>query len=142
MALPVIDVYKRQAVQEAGHAFHALDQVRHQGVFQQGHDGAGNAQFLGENGFVVRREADNDAVDAILHVLVGRSQAQACHDFRSRGDVEPCFPRESLPVEAHDDGAQGAVVHVHHAFPRDFAFVDVQCVEEHGVVNDLSLIHI
>ena len=130
------DVGERASVQEAGHPFHGLDQVGHQGVFQQGHDGAGDAEFPGEYGLVVRRETDHDAVDAVFHVLVGGSEAKARHDFRSRSDVETRFTREALLVESHDDGAQGAVIHVHDALPRDFAFVNVQRVEEHGVVND------
>lgn len=130
------NVGKRAAVQETGHSFHGLNQIGHQGIFQQGHDGTGNAQFPCEYGLVIRRESDHDAVDAFFHVLVGSGKAQARHDFRSRGDIEACFSGEPLLVEPHDDGTQGTVVHVHDPLPYDFAFVNVQRVEEHGVIND------
>ena len=73
-----------------------------------------------------------------LQILQARRQAEDRHHFRRHDDVEAVLARVAVAgaAERDDDLAQRAIVHVHHALPRDAAHVDAELVAVMDVVVD------
>ena len=132
----VRDVRERPAVHEGRHPLQALHQVGHDGITQNGQQRIRHTQLAGVHCFVVSGKADDDVVDAAAQVLHVLGQAEAGHNLGGGGDVEALLAGHALLVQAHDDVAQGAVVHVHHALPGHLVLVQARGAEVQGVVDD------
>ena len=99
-------------------------------VLEQGRHRARGVQVVRRDRLVVVGVAHHDASQALFKVGDGGGQAEDGHDLGSHGDVEAVLARHAvrLAAQAVHDVAQLAVVHVHHALPRDLAHVDAQLV--------------
>mmetsp|Transcript_25213 Transcript_25213/g.62246 ORF Transcript_25213/g.62246 Transcript_25213/m.62246 type:complete len:499 (-) Transcript_25213:39-1535(-) len=125
------DVGEGPGVHQHGGALHGLQQRGLQGVAHQRHQRAGDAEVVGGDGHALHVRRHHHVAQARLHVRQGRGHGQHSHDLRRHGDVEPRLARVPLlrGVLTHGDEAQEAVVHVHHAPPRDLVLVDVEARE-------------
>ena len=132
------DVCEGAAVHQAGGALQGLHQVGLDGVLHQGGHGALGLQVPGIDRLVLIVIGHQDIAEALLQVLQVRSQAQNGHDLRGHGDHEMILPGDAvgLSAQAHDDVAQGAVIHVHDPGENDPAGVDAQGVALLQVVVD------
>ncbi len=132
------DVGERAAVDEGGRAFERLHEVRRDCVLQQRRHGAVTLQFAGAHRFAITRIADDDVAEAGFQVLKILGEAEDRHHLRRHRDVETGFARITVrdAAERAYDLAQRAVVHVHHAAPRDAARVDAERIAPVDVVVD------
>ncbi|SIN13231.1 Uncharacterised protein [Mycobacteroides abscessus subsp. abscessus] len=124
------DVAEGPGVDQGGDPFEGLHQVRVDHVGQQSRQRAVGLQVLGGHGRAVPGGGHDDAGQPGLQIRQIRGQGEDDHDLAGRGDVEAALagdPVLALP-QADDDVAQGAVVDVQDAPPRDAALVDVQGV--------------
>ena len=126
----VRDVGERAAVHERRRALERLHEVGLERVLEQRGHGALGVQVVRGDGLVVEGVADHDAAEALLQVGDAGGQAEDGHDLAGHGDVEAVLARHAVgpAAQAAHDVAQLAVVHVHHALPRDLADVDAQFV--------------
>ena len=124
------DVPEGPAVDERGRPVERLDQVRLDRVLHEDRHGARGPQLARGDGRARNALADDHPLDPRLEVLEVFGQTQDRHDLRGHGDVEPGLARHAVgrPAEAGDDVAQGAVVHVHDALPRDAPDVEPERV--------------
>ena len=120
------DVSEGAAVDKGRSAFQGLNQVRVDGILEQGGHGAFSLEVSGCHGATVEGIGYDDAGQALLKVGQAGRQAEDRHDFRSDGDVVAVFAWHAvnLALEAVDDMTQLAVVHVDHPFPGDATAVD------------------
>ncbi len=135
---PVGDVAEGPAVHDGGRALARLHEVGHQGVEEQRRHRRRGAEVARGHGLARRGRSHHDAREARFEVFGARGEAEDGHDLARRGDVEGALARGAVALaHAHDDVAQGAVVHVHGAAPAYVARVEVDGVaEEEGVVDD------
>ena len=131
----VRDVRKRSAVQEGGHAFDALHEIRHQGIAQQRHERAGDAEFLREDRFAIRREAGDDALEPRAQIGEVFAQTKDRHDLGGGGDVESGAALGRF-ADAGAQLAQRAVIHVHDALPKHAFGLQAAVSIEELVVDD------
>ena len=124
------DVGEGAAVHERGRALERLHEVRLERVLEQGRHRALGVQVVRRDRLIVVGVAHHDATQTLLEVGDGGGQAEDGHDLGGHGDVEAVLARHAvgLAAQAVHDVAQLAVVHVHHALPRDLAHVDAQLV--------------
>ena len=103
-----------------------MNQVRVDGILEQGGHSALGLEVSGRHGTTVEGIGHDDASQALLKVGQASRQAEDRHDFGSHGDVVAVFARHAvnLALEAVDDMTQLAVVHVDHPFPGDTTAVD------------------
>ena len=134
----VRDVGERPAVDEGRVVLQRLHQVGRQRVAQQSGHRALGLQVAGAYGLLITGAGHHDAAQPRLQVGQAGGQAQDGHDLGGHHDVEAVLPRVAVAraAQAHGDVAQRAVVHVHHALPRDAAHVDAQRVAVVHVVVD------
>ena len=120
------DVSEWSAVDKGRSAFKGLNQVRVDGILEQGGHGALSLEVSGCHGAAVEGIGHDDASQALLEVGQAGRQAEDSHDFRSDGDVVAVFAWHAvnLALEAVDDMTQLAVVHVDYPFPGDATAVD------------------
>ena len=128
------DVGEGAAVQESGHAFERLHEVGQEGVLEQGHQGAGDAEFAGEDGVATGGEADDNAVEALSQIVIRFGQAENGHDFGGGGDVEAAGVLGGGAF-GDSDAAEGAVVDVEHAFPQHLVGGEAGAVKVEVVVD-------
>ena len=105
------------------------------------------------HGLLVARVADDDLAEPRLQIVERLRKAEDRHDFGGDDDVEAVLARKAVAraAQRHGDVAQRAVVHVHHALPRDAPHVDAErvavvdvIVEERGeqVVGDADRVKV
>src|SRR5256885_341068 len=125
---------------ERGSALERLHEVGVDRVLQEQRHRALRLQFAGSHGGLPGGDADDDARQAALQVLDTGGEGHDRHDLGARDDDEAFFARRAgiEPPQTDDEVAQGAVVHVDGAGPRDAAGVEpervavVQVCVEHG----------
>ena len=132
----VRDVGEGTAVNKSRGVLNGLDQVGGDGFFEEGHHGTGHFKSLGKHGFALIIVADHDAVKTLAEVFPVLCKTENCHDFGSRCDDKAILAKRSVHLGAHadDDVAQGAVIHVHAAFPDDPGGIDAQSVSVMNMV--------
>lgn len=129
------NVGKGAAVEKGGHALDGLDEVGLDGVPQERHEGAGNAEFFGKDGIARSGEADDDAVNTGAQVGKGFGQAENGHDLGGGGDVEAGLALGGTAWRG-DDAAEGAVVDIHDALPGDLGGIQAAAALVEVVVDD------
>lgn len=132
------DVGEGATVNECGVVFQRLHQVRLHCFFQQHGHGSVCFQFARGDRRAVAPVGNDDVAEPLLQIFEIGRQAEDGHDFGRNGDVEPCFTRKAVgnATKRTDDGAQCAIVHVHHPAPDNAANVDAQFVAPVDVVLD------
>ena len=124
------DVAEGARVNQCGGVLQGLQQVRVDSICQDDGHCAVSLQVGCGDGLAVVVQADHDLCQALAQVLEGGCQRENHHDFGGAGDVETGLADHAVHAfaQAHDDVAQGAVVHVDNAAPLDCARVDAQLV--------------
>ena len=137
-AAAVGDVGERATVHERGRVLEGLDEVGGQGVLQQDGHGPVGIEVSSADGLLRPVVPDHDAAEPVLEIGQRGGQAEDRHDLRRHDDVESVLAREAVAgaSECDRDVAEGAVVHVHDALPRDPTDIDVQRVAVVDVVVD------
>ena len=132
------DVAEGAGVNQGRGVLQSLQQVRVDGVGQNHGHCAVSLQVGRGDGLAVVVQANHDLCQALAQVLEGGCQRENHHDFGGAGDVETGLTDHAVHAfaQAHDDVAQGAVVHVDDAAPLDCARVDAQVVTVVQVVVD------
>ena len=132
------DVGERPAVDEGRRAFERLHQVRRQRILEQHGHGAVRLDIAGAHRLPVAGIGDDDVAEPLLQIVEVAGEAEDRHHLGGDGDVEAGLAREAVgdAAERADDLAQRAVVHVHHAPPRDAPAVDPGLVAPVDVVVD------
>ena len=130
------DVGKGSAVDERGGVLQGLDQVRLDGVLQEGGHGSLGLQVMGGDRLVIPGIGHDHAGQAGLQIGQAGGQAQNCHDLGGHRDVESVLTGHAvgLAAQAADDVAQLTVIHIHRALPGDLAHVDIQRIALLNVV--------
>ena len=120
------DVSEWSAVDKGRSAFQGLNQVRVNGILEQGGHSAFSLKVSSGHGTTVEGIGHDDAGQALFEVGQASRQAEDRHDFRSHGDVITVFAWHpvNLALKAVDDMTQLTVVHVDHPFPGDATAVD------------------
>ncbi len=132
------DIGEGSAMHERGRAFERLNEIGLERVLEQrGHRAFGLEVASGDRRSVARVADDHPAEPRFEIVEVG-GEAEGRHHFRGHGDVETVLARISVfrAAEADDDLAQGAIVHVERALPRDAARVEAERVAPVDVIVD------
>ena len=124
------DVAERPAVDERRPPLERLDEIGVDRVLQEQGQGAVGPQVPRPHGPLVGREPDHDAREALLQIFERGGERHDRHDLRARDDDEPLLARGTgvQAPEPDDDVAQGPVVHVDGAGPRDAARVEAEAV--------------
>ena len=124
------DVGEGAAVDDGGVVLEGLDQVRVEGVLQQGGHGTGCADVPSRDGLAVVGVGADDLREALFQIGDAGGEAEDGHDLAGNGDVEAVLAGGAvdLAAQAVHDKAELTVVHVHAALPGDAAGVDVQGV--------------
>ena len=124
------DVGEGAAVDDGGVVLEGLDQVRVEGVLQQGGHGTGCADVSSRDGLAVVGVGADDLREALFQIGDAGGEAEDGHDLAGDGDVETVLAGRAvdLTAQAVHDKAELTVVHVHAALPGDAAGVDVQGV--------------
>ena len=135
----VRDVRERAAVDEGRLALERLDEVRLDRLLEQHRHRARGLQLLGGHGLALVRRADRDRAEPRAQVVEVARDRDDRHHLGRGGDVEAGLARVAVraPAEADHDVAQGAVVDVDAAPPRDRERVDAELV----AVEQVSLEH-
>ncbi len=135
----VRDVRERAAVDERGLALERLDEVRLDRVLQEDGHRAGGAQLLGRDRLALERPRDGDRAEALPQILEVGRDGDDRHHLGGGGDVEAGLARVAVRAAAEADHgvAQGAVVDVEAAPPRDRERVDAELV----AVQDVRVEH-
>ena len=130
------DIGERAALDERGRAFQRLHEVWLQGVLQQRRHPAGAVQ---------RSHADQAPSPILPDDHIGEPRRKIAHvfceterrhDLRSGRNVEPVFAHDAVAVEADDEIAKGAVVHIDSAPPAYFARVEAKRIAPIHVIVD------
>ena len=124
------NVGKGAAVVAGGVVLQGLDEVRVQGILQQGGHGTGGTDLTGGHRLAVVGVGTHDPGQTLLQVGDAGGQAEDGHHFAGHGDIKTVLAGGAvhLAAQAVHDEAQLAVVHIHAALPGDAAGVDVQRV--------------
>ncbi len=126
------DVAEGSGMHERGSALERLHEVGTDGVLEQERHGARCLELARAHRMTRRPRgaADNDVAAAALEIGRAGGERKDGHDFAGRHDDEPLLTRDAVhrAAESDDDLAQGAVVHVDGARPRDAARVDAERV--------------
>ena len=132
------DVAEGARVNQCGGVLQSLQQVRVDSVCQDDGHCAVSLQVGCGDGLAVVVQANHNLCQALAQVLEGGCQRENHHDFGGAGDVETGLAGHAVHAfaQAHDDVAQGAVVHVDDSAPLDCARVDAQLVAVVQVVVD------
>ena len=134
------DVREGPAVDEGGVALERLDEVRLNGILEQGRHGALGVDVGNRDGLAIVGVGDDHAAQAVAEVhKVGR-EAEGGHDLGGHGDVEAVLARHAVgdAAETVYDLPKLTVVHIDNALPHDAARVDAErvalldMVVEHG----------
>ena len=124
------NVGERAAVDDGRVVLQRLDQVRVEGVLQQGGHGTGSTDLTGCDRLAVIGIGADNAGQPRLEVLKVGGKAEHRHDLAGDRDVKAILTRGAVDLAAqtvHKE-TELAVVHVHAALPCDAAGVDVQRV--------------
>src|SRR5690606_14696928 len=115
----VRDVGEGSAMDEGGVVLQRLHQVRLHRVLQKHRHRAVGLDVAAIDRRLVAAIGDNDVAEALLQVFEAAGKAEDRHYFGRHGYVEARLAREAVryAAERHDDVAQRAIVHVHHAPP-------------------------
>ena len=121
------DVGERPGVDEARVALEGLHEVRLERVLEEDGHRAGRLDVLGGQRLAVGAVAEGDASETLAQVLERRGETEDGHDLAGHRDVVAGLTREAVELAAQpdDDVAQGAVVQVDDAPPRDGERVDL-----------------
>ena len=132
------DVGERAAMHEGGVVFQGLHDVRLHRVFQKNGHRAIGLDVAGVDRLFLAGIGNHDVTQTLLQIFQIVRQAQDRHDFGRNCDVKPGLTREAVgnAAKVHNDIAQRAVVHVHHAAPDDTTLVDGQLIAPIDVVVD------
>ena len=124
------DVGEGAAVDDGGVVLEGLDQVRVEGILQQGGHGTGCADVPSRDGLAVVGVGADDLREALFQIGDAGGKAEDGHDLAGNGDVEAVLAGSAvdLAAQAVHDEAELTVIHVHAALPGDAAGVDVQGV--------------
>ena len=123
---------------EGRRVFQRLHEVGQQRILEQHGHGAIRLQVARQHRAAVGPVGHDHRPQPRLQILQRFRKAEAGHDFRGHGDVEPALPGKAVlrPAKPGDHIAQRAVVHVQHPAPDHPAQVDVQRVAPVDVVVD------
>ena len=130
------DIGERATMDESRAVLERLHEVRLQGFTQQHRHGAIGVQLASAHRLLVAGVAHDDVAETLLEVLQASGQTENGHHFGCNDDVEAILTREAIAraAERNGDVAQGAIIHVHDALPRDATHVDTERVAVVDVV--------
>ena len=135
----VRDVRERAAVDEGGLTLERLHEVRLDRLLEEHGHRTCSLQLLGGHRLALVRRADRDRAEARAQVEEIARDGDDRHHLGRGGDVEAGLAGVAVrpTAEADDDVAQGAVVDVDAAPPRDRERVDAELV----AVQEVRLEH-
>ena len=135
-AATVGDVRERPAVDEGGDPLAGLDEVRVEGVAEEGEHGSRRLQVPRGDRAFPEGQADDDPLEPSPEILRVLGETEGGHDLGGGRDVEAGLPRDALedPAEPDDDVPEGSVVHVEDTPPEDPPRVDLEPVAVVDVV--------
>ena len=118
------DIRERTAVDKRRIALQRLNEVRIDGVPEQGGHCAHRVEITGEHRCAGICVGNQDIAQALLEVLQISRQAEDSHDLAGNGDLEVILAGNSVHLAAHADNdiAQRSVIHVQDAleqYPAD-----------------------
>ncbi len=132
------DVGEGTAVHERGIVLQRLHEVGRERIAEEHGHGAVGLELGGGDRLFLAGVADDDAAEAFLQLVEVLREAEDGHDLGGHGDVEAGLAADAVghTAHAHDDLAEGAVVHVHDALPHDAVRVDPERVAVREMVVD------
>lgn len=121
---------------EGRRAFEGLYEIRLERVFEQRRHSAFCAEIMRRDRFIVVGVGHHDLAQTLLQIGNGSCKTENSHDLGCDRDIEAVFTRHARlrAAKAAHDVAQLAIVHIHHALPRDAGVhrCRVRCLAEYG----------
>ncbi len=132
------DIAERTTVHKSRYALGGLHQIWQYCIVQQSGHRACRPKTLCRDRIAGTVESNQDAPQARFEIGEVFSQAEDGHDFGSRSNVEPGFPRHAVEPSSQSDHRlpQRTIVHIQHTAPENLAMLQIQSAAEmNGVVE-------